>query len=168
MLSYRLNYRFNQVFLTFVILCGIIAGTSNVSRAANLGVHDYSTPGVQVILLSVKRTSDGNLTLRWGYHNTTSKPLTIGKDSGAQSSTNGPYSLGWDTYVMASGTQYAVIKDPHVLAGMHPGFASDPSYSLAPHQTFTTWAKVPAPGTDVKAVTVYIRGADPFEDVPIS
>jgi hypothetical protein len=163
-----LTHRFYRMLITFVILCGVLAVAPNVSRAANLGVHDYSTAGVQVILLSVKRTSDGYLTLRWAYHNTTGSSQTIGKDSGAQSATNGPWSLAWDVYVIAGGAQYALIKNPTVLAGTHSGNAGDPTYALGPHQTFTTWAKVSAPGSAVKTVTVVIRGADPFEDIPIS
>jgi hypothetical protein len=165
-----LIHRLSRLSLTLAILCSMLAWSPNVSRAASLGVHDYSTPGVQVILLSVKRTSDGYLTLRWAYHNTTSSPQTIGKDSGAQSSTNGPWSLAWDVYVVSAGTKYELIKDQTgtPLAGTKPGNAGDPSYALGPHLTFTTWAKVPAPGKDVTTVTVYIRGAEPFEDVPIS
>ena len=163
-----LTNRLNRVFFTFAILCGMVAAPANVAQAANLGVHDYSTPGVQVVLLSVKRTSDGNLTLRWAYHNTTGSPKNIGADTSAQSSTNPQWSLAWDVYVMAGGTRYALITSPTVLAGTHPGYYFTQTYAVAPHQTFATWAKVPAPGKDIKTVTVYIRGADPFEDIPLS
>lgn len=167
-----LVHHLNRLFLTFAILCFMLVGSPNVSRAANLGVHDDEVAGVQVILLSVKRTSDGFLTLKWAYHNTTDSSKTIDADSGAQSATNWPWSLAWDTYVEAGNTKYVLIKDQTgtPLAGTHSagtGPQGQQAYILAPHTTFTTWAKLAAPPKDVTKVTVYILGTDPFEDIPI-
>jgi predicted transcriptional regulator len=39
--------------------------------------------------------------------------------------------------------------------------------SLAPGQVLTTWAKFPAPPTNVDKISIYISRVQPFEDVPI-
>jgi hypothetical protein len=164
-----LTRRLSQVIFAFAILYSGLVGVPRMSQAATLGTHNYYVTGVQVILLSVKRTSDGYLTLRWEYHNTTGSPQTIGADSGAQSATNGPWSLAWDINVMAGGSQYALVTSPTVLAGTHPAKdAGTPTYVLGPHKTFETWAKVPSPPKTATSCTVIIRGADPFEDIPIT
>jgi hypothetical protein len=156
--------------------CGLIG--TNLSAAqgadpavapkpANLGVQDYESPGVQVVLFSVKRGSDGYVTVRWGYHNTTSRPQNIGANTGAMSGAwSGPYSLAWDFYVTAGDTKYATADGGGgKLAASH---GPNKVVVVGPKQTLATWAKVKDPGKDVKTVTVYVQGAAPFDDIPIS
>jgi hypothetical protein len=120
------------------------------------------------VLLSLARGTDGFLTLRWGYRNTSTSPKTVGANTTAQAMQwSAPYSLAWDVYVMANGQQYPVVRGNHMLLAMpHAGNAK--TIVVLPNQTYATWAKVKDPGSDVKAVSVYIQGVAPFENVPIS
>lgn len=134
---------------------------------ANLGVQDYEVPGVQVVLFSVKRGSDGYITVRWGYRNTTSTPKNIGTNTTATSGAwSGPYSLAWDFYLMAGGAKYATADggDGKLAASHGPNKV----VVIGPKQTLATWAKVKDPGKDVKTVGVYVQGAAPFDEIPIS
>ena len=40
-------------------------------------------------------------------------------------------------------------------------------FSLEPGKSKAAWAKFPAPPPDTKAISIYIPGAPPFEDVPL-
>jgi hypothetical protein len=128
-----------------------------------LAVQRYEVDGVQVELLSVKRTSDGYLTVKWQYRNTTDKPVTIGANTGAmRSAWSAPYSLSWDFRVLANGKE---LKVPgQTMAAKHGN-----KINVVPaKKVLTTWAKVPDPGADVQKVNVSIQGADPFEDVAVT
>lgn len=155
-------------YLVFSSLSGARAADTATASSPNLGVQDYSAAGVQVVLLSVKRTSDGFLTIKWGYHNTTNSPKQIGEDSTAMAGAwSAPFSLAWDMYVTAAGTQFKVANAPNgdLLAGTHPGPAK--TVVVGPKQTYNTWAKLHAPPSDVTKVTVTIQGVSPFEDIAI-
>jgi hypothetical protein len=133
------------------------------STATPLAVQKYEVDGVQVELLSVKRSS-GFLTVKWQYRNTTAQPQAIGEHTGAMSGAwSGPYSLSWDFRVLANGQE---IKVPgQTLAQKH---GPDKIVVIKPKKVYSTWAKVPDPGADVQKVTVNIQGADPFDDVTVT
>lgn len=128
-----------------------------------IAVQKYEVEGVQVELLSVKRTSDTMLTVKWQYRNTTDKPQTIGANTGAmRSAWSAPYSLSWDFKVIANGKELTVPG--HTMAAKH----GNKTNVIPPKKVLTTWAKVPDPGPDVQKVSVSIQGADPFDDVSVT
>lgn len=152
--------------LAAVIFALSIPFAASIVRAADLGMQDYEVSGVQVHLLSVKRTSANSLTVKWQYRNTTSAPQKLGESfSGIGSSER--FSLTSDFYVSdPSGAKYSVLMDPShdPMASSHAG---SKVVMLGPKQTMTVWAKVAGPPADVTKVTVYVPGCAPFEDVPI-
>lgn len=161
-----------HLLLRLAVACGLFFGSlSGAALAASsppLGVQDYEVPGVQVVLLSLKRTSDGYVTAKWAYHNTTSSAKAIGNNTsvinGAWST---PFSLAWDAYISAGGQQYKVAPGgAGLLAGSHGG--NNKTLVLGPKMTYATWAKFKDPGKDVTKASISIQGTAPFEDVPIS
>ena len=138
---------------------------SPAPAAATLGTQPYDdAPGVQVTLISLTRTN-GSITARWSYHNTTSGPLQIAKSFKGMGYSE-PYSLSYDAYLLDGTTKYPVLKDrAYPIAGTHPG---SKVVTLAAGQTYATWAKFPDPGPSTTAITVVIPGAQPFENVTIS
>jgi hypothetical protein len=153
--------------LIFASAAAAAAGSpSPAPAAAALGTQSYAdAPGVQVTLLSLART-DGSITARWSYRNTTSGPLDIGTSFTGKGFSE-PYSLSYYAYLLAGTTKYPVLKDEksHPYAGTHPGHKV---VTLGAGETYETWAKFPDPGASTTAVTVVIPGAAPFENVPIS
>ena len=168
----RVSRAFSLLTIVYCLIF-VLSGpkSANIAQAAttNLGVQDYEVSGVEVVLLSVKRTSDGFVTLKWAYQNTTNSPKTIGANTGAMEGAWGaPYSLAWDVSVGAAGATYKVPPGTHggLMAGSHAGPAK--TVVVGAKQTYATWAKIAGVPKDVTKVTVYIQGTDPFEEIPIS
>jgi hypothetical protein len=161
---------FLRSLLSLAITFGLL-GTPLVSAPAatspNLGVQKYDDiDGVDVVLLSVKRSSGNLLYVRWQYRNNTATPKILGKNfSGMGSSEN--WSLTWDFYVMDGATKYGVARDSsqNPIAATH---AWPKTVTLGPKRVYETWAKVNAPPPDVAKMSVYVPDTEPFEDVPIS
>lgn len=130
--------------------------------------QDYEVAGVKVTLLSVKRIPGDKLELRWQYTNTTSLPKTLGESFQGMGSSEA-YSLTWGTYVAdpVGNIKYDVVKQPNgePVAGSHAGRKR---FVLGPRTTYMTWAQTVAPPANVKSVTVYIPGVEPFNAVTIS
>lgn len=149
--------------------CSVLAAApapapATVGAETPIAVQDYEVEGVKVELLSVKRTSDGFLTVRWQYRNTTDQPKTIGANTGAMAGAwSAPYSLSWDLRVIAAGKE---LKVPgQTMAAKHAKKVT----VLAPKKVLANWAKVPDPGPDVQKVSVTLQGIPaPFDEVPIS
>jgi hypothetical protein len=153
--------------VAFGLSFGNLGGAALAASPPPLGVQDYEVPGVQVLLLSLKRTSDGYITAKWAYHNTTSSAKTIGSNTGViNGAWSTPFSLAWDAFISAGGQQYKVVPGgAGLLAGTHGG---NKTLVLGPKMTYATWAKFKDPGKDVTKVSVSIQGAAPFDDAPIS
>jgi hypothetical protein len=170
----RVLWSFTAVGALLVTLAGpgLAQSTNTTTSAApaNLAVADYDVPGVQIVLLSLKRGSDGYLTLRWAYRNTTTSPKTIGGDSTAMNGAwSANYSLAYDAYITAAGKQYQAVRTSGgMLAEKHGGTFASKTIVVGANQTYTTWAKFKDPGAEVSKVSVYLQGVPPFEDVPIS
>ncbi len=136
---------------------------------AAIAVSDYEVEGVEVALLSVKRVSDGTLTVKWEYRNKTDKPKRLGESFKGMGWSE-PFSLVYDAYLVDAHNKmkYPVVKDTkgNLVAGKHGGHGK--VFVLEPKKTLGTWAKFIAVPPDVKIISVFIPGAQPFEDVPIS
>jgi hypothetical protein len=139
------------------------------SPASAIAVNDYEVDGVEVALLSVKRISDGTLTVKWQYRNKTNQPKKLGESFKGMGWSE-PFSLVYDAYVVdaRNKTKYPVLKDTRgdLVAGKHPGTRK--VVVLEPKQTLGAWAKFAAPPADAKKISVFIPGTQPFEDVGIS
>ncbi len=135
---------------------------------APLAVGDYEVSGVEVALLSVKRVSDGTLTVKWEYRNKTGEAKKLGESFKGMGWSE-PFSLVYDAYLVDARNKmkYPVVKDTRgdLVAGKHPGHSK--VVVLAPKQTLGEWAKFMAVPADVKTISVFIPGVAPFEDVPI-
>jgi hypothetical protein len=138
------------------------------AAAAALGVGDYEVDGVEVALLSVKRVSDGTLTVKWEYRNKAEKPEKLGESFKGMGWSE-PFSLVYDAYLVDARNRmkYPVVKDTkgNLVAGKHGGKGK--VFVLEPGRTLVTWAKFIAVPPDVKKISVFIPGVAPFEDVPI-
>jgi len=135
---------------------------------AALAVSDYEVSGVEVALLSVKRVSDGTLTVKWEYRNKTGEPKKLGESFKGMGWSE-PFSLVYDAYLLDARNKmkYPVLKDTegNLVAGKHGGHGK--VFVLEPKKTLGTWAKFIAVPSNVKKISVFIPGAQPFEDVPI-
>ena len=144
------------------------SGAQKVAGPASLGVNDYEVEGVEVALLSVKRVSDGTLTVKWEYRNRTDQPKKLGASFKGMGWSE-PFSLVYDAYLVDARNRmkYPVVKDTRgdLVAGKHPGHGK--VVVLGPKQTLGTWAKFIAVPAEVTKISVFIPGVQPFEDVPI-
>ncbi len=137
------------------------------ARAQGLGVEEHQVGGVDVVLLDVRRTTDDVLTVKWEYRNKTDERKRLTDQSTGWID---PYRLAADAYVLdnVNKIKYEVALDEkrHPIAGRHGGQNS--WIFVGPKQTVATWAKFQAPPGGIEKVTVFIPGAAPFENVPIS
>jgi hypothetical protein len=144
------------------------AADDQSAAPAPLAVGDYEVDGVEVALLSVKRVSDGTLTVKWSYRNKTNEPKKLGESFEGMGSSEA-YSLVWHAYLVDAKNKmkYPVVKDSSgdpVAARHAPGKV----VILGPKKTLNTWAKFIAVPAGTKKISVFIPGTQPFEDVPIS
>lgn len=75
-----------------------------------------------------------------------------------------------EVYLMdtAAGKKYEVLKDEKGQFIAYRTSGWNQWYdSMKPNETTTLWMKFPAPGVEVKAITLQLPGMAPFEDVPI-
>ena len=135
------------------------------SKQEGLGIQEHEVGGVDVVLMEAKRTSGDTLTLKWQYRNKTqeNKEIATGKGSWVDS-----YLFSYEAYLIdpVNKKKYLILKDEkgNPIAARHEG---KKGISLAPGQTLTTWAKFPAPPTNVETISVYIPRVQPFEDISI-
>lgn len=145
----------------------LAAAPQNAGSESSLGTSDYEVDGVQVVLLSVKRISDGTLTVKWEYRNTTDQPKKLGASFEGMGSSE-MFSLVWHAYLVDAPhrTKYPVVKDErgNPVAARH---AAGKVVVLGPKKTLGVWAKFIAVPMETKKISVFIPGTQPFEDVPI-
>ncbi len=144
------------------------AGPADPGGAAPaIAVSDYEVEGVEVDLLSVKRVSDGTLTVKWEYRNKTDQPKKLGASFRGMGWSE-PFSLVYDAYLVDARNRmkYVVVRDTRgdLVAGKHAGRKV---VVLEPRKTLGTWAKFMAVPAEVSKISVFIPGTQPFEDVAI-
>ena len=153
------------------LIVGLIGGISLVAilgaTAANAeklaGVIesvDAEWSGIQTDLLEVKRMSDNTIRARWRWRNTTEKKVHLFSSDGARDA------MKEQTYLIdpVNKKKHFVVTDAQgKVVGTALGFLS-----LEANQTFSAWAKFPAPPPNVEKITVVIAKTPPFEDVPIA
>lgn len=117
---------------------------------------DSDISGIAIELTSIQKSGD-NITVRFKYISTRDKPTRIDKDSGQQVS---------DMYYVdpKNKKKYPVIKDTEGKP-----LSSNLDYFEVPAgEAKAGWAKFPAPPADVTTISVYLPGAPPFENVPLT
>jgi len=155
------------IIALLLALMAAAAAASPTGSSGALGTQSYQdAPGVQVVLNSVTRTN-GTLTVKWSYRNTSKDDQVLGAQSRRLGPESEKFSLTWDAYLLDGTTKIPVLLDDrkYPVAGTH---AWPKAMTLAAGQQYATWAKFEDPGADTKTITVVIPGADPFENVPIS
>ncbi|HEY7002498.1 MAG TPA: hypothetical protein VH330_12235 [Candidatus Udaeobacter sp.] len=118
---------------------------------------DGDTSGLSVELTSVQKTGD-TITIRFKYINSSDKGIYMLGQIGGQVDDK-------IYYVDAKNKKkYLVIRDSEqkaLASAMH-------DLDLKAGETKGCWAKFPAPPADTAAISVYIPGAPPFENVPLA
>ena len=140
--------------------------TSPTTGETPLAVGEHESGGVEVALIQVNRASGDTLNVRWRYHNGTQEEQTLFE---VLSSWYTQYKLAADTYILDLENQ----KKHLVLTADGNPITSQTTHDygtlvLDPDGTINAWAKFPAPPSTVEAISVYISGVPPFEDIPIS
>jgi hypothetical protein len=117
---------------------------------------DSDISGIGLELTSVQRTGD-TIVVRLKYISTRDKPTRIDNEAGQQVS---------DMYYVDAKNKkkYPIIKDTEGK----PLSSNLTYFEVGAGETKAGWAKFPAPPPDVTAISVYIPGAPPFENVPIA
>jgi outer membrane protein OmpA-like peptidoglycan-associated protein len=135
--------------------------------AAAIATQDGETAGLRVDVTRVARGTGGLLDVVVRYANTGSAPVKMPNRGSA------PASRFASTYAVdsASRRKFEVARDktgqPLSSESIELG-ASASGESLAPGEALSLWAKLLAPADSVKAVSVYVPLAPPFDNVPIS
>ena len=137
--------------------------------AAPIGSAETNTPGITVDLMSLERKGSV-LTLKWAVRNTNTDP----------SASKPQVKFGYQgqnarTYLVdeESGTKYFVLTDKEgkSVASTHE-YVGDRSFGVAEYiesgASRRYWAKFPAPPPEVKELTVFFDGTEPFEAAPIA
>lgn len=137
--------------------------------AAPIASAESNTPGITVDLISLERKASV-LTMKWAVRNTNTDAAT-GKKR-VQFAYMGSNSR---TYLVdeESGTKYFVLTDKEgkSVASAHNYIGSEMhgvSEDIEAGATLRYWAKYPAPPPEVKVLTVFFDGTEPFESAPIT
>lgn len=134
---------------------GHLAAQSTVTLPMKV---DSDITGVSVELTSVQKTGD-TIMVRFKYINGGDK------STGVLYTQVGGQIEDMIYYVDAKNKKkYLVIRDTE----KNPLTSALHNLSVGPGETKGCWAKFPAPPADVTAVSVYVPGAPPFENVPIA
>ena len=121
--------------------------------------QDTNIGGIVSEIIQCKR-KNGVLTIKMRLRNTGDKKKGVSiTDGGA----------AYDKYYLTAGDKkYFILRDSEKvpLATQDNGSYVNPN--IDKDDTFTWWAKYPAPPADVKAITFYTGLTAPFEDLPIT
>jgi hypothetical protein len=144
--------------LAVIVLVAVASlGHLAAQSAATLPMKvDSDISGISLELTSVLKTGD-TIMVRFKYISTRDKATRIDNESGQQVS---------DMYYVDAKNKkkYPIIKDTEG----NPLSSNLKYLDVGAGETKAGWAKLPAPPPDVTAISVYIPGAPPFENVPIA
>jgi hypothetical protein len=137
-----------------VMSAGRLAAQSPVTLPAKV---DGDVNGLSVELTAVQKTND-TILVRFKYINTSDKEIQMYGVAGGEIQDK-------IYYIDAKNKKkYPLIRDSE----NNPISSALRSVNIAPGETKICWGKFPAPPSDVTAISVYIPGAPPFENVPIA
>ena len=123
--------------------------------------QDSNAPGVAAELTQCKR-SEGVLSVKVRFRNTSSKTVEFQIFHGGNSEEREK------AYVTAGSKKYFILKDSGGAFLTSPSDYCGVCVRLEAGQTFTWWAKFPAPPADVKKINLMTPITPPFEDVPVT
>ena len=142
------------MFAALLGTAGYLAAQSAVTLPMKV---DSDISGMSVELTAVQKTGD-TIMVRFKYINGGDKNVTLYMKVGGQVEDK-------IYYVDAKNKKkYLVIRDTE----NHPLASALHDLTVDPGETKGCWAKFPAPPADVTAISVYIPGAPPFENVPLA
>ena len=144
--------------LTVIVFVGVASlGHLAAQSAVTLPIKvDSDVSGIGLELTSVQKTGD-TIMVRFKYISTRDKPIRVDNETGQ--------SVSDMYYVDAKNKKkYPIIKD----TDGNPLSSNLKYLDVGAGETKAGWAKFPAPPPDVTAISVYIPGAPPFENVPIA
>ena len=121
--------------------------------------QDTNIGGIVTEIIQCKR-KNGVLTIKMRLRNTSDKKKGVSITDG---------SAAYDKYYLTAGDKkYFILRDSEKvpLATQDNGNYVNPD--IDKDDTFTWWAKYPAPPADVKTITFYTGLTAPFEDLPIT
>jgi hypothetical protein len=142
------------VFVTVASL-GHLAAQSAVTLPMKV---DSDITGVSVELTSVQKTGD-TIMVRFKYINSGDKSTGV-----LYTQVGGQIEDMIYCVDAKNKKKYLVIRDTE----KNPLTSALHNLSVGPGETKGCWAKFPAPPADVTAISVYIPGAPPFENVPLT
>lgn len=121
--------------------------------------QDTNISGLVAEITQCKR-KDGVLTIKVRLNNTSNKKAGIGFTNGY-----GAY----DKYYLTAGDQkYFVLRDSEGVPLATDEGGGYTNIDIEKGESYTWWAKYPAPPAEVTSVTFYSAFAPPFEDLPIT
>jgi hypothetical protein len=133
-----------------------------------IATSEYEVDGVEVALLSVNRVADGTITVKWEYRNKTDAPKELGASFTGMGSSEA-FSLNYYAYLTdaRARTKYPVLRDERgvPVAARHAGRKV---VTLGARKSLSTWAKFGAPPVGVARISIFIPGAQPFEEITIA
>jgi hypothetical protein len=135
--------------------------TAPAPAAASSGViqtQDTTYPGVVAELTECRR-KEGVLNIKVRFHNTSSKDVRI---------TIYSFRNQEKYYVTAKSKKYFILKDSDGAYLTPADTNGDLNPSIGPGESYTWWAKYPAPPADVMKITLLTPITTPFDDVPIT
>jgi len=142
-------------------LLGLGALPVDAQKAAGvIDTLDAEWSGVQTDLLEVRRMSDNTIRVRWRWRNTGDKDASVyAAEAGSL--------LRSETYLLdpVNKKKMLVVTD---AKGQPIATNIGMSFQVKAKESFSAWAKFPAPPPDVEKITVVIAKTPPFEDVPIT
>ena len=142
------------LLLTFLSLSHVGAQQSSPGALPLKIESDLS--GISMEVTSVQKTGD-TIMIRFKYISARDKPTRI--DSETHQEVNHMY------YVDSKNKKkYLIIKDTE----NNPLSSALKYFEVGAGETRSAWAKFAAPPPDVTTISVYIPGAPPFENVPIT
>lgn len=131
------------------------------SAAATIQKEDTQIDGVTAEVTSAARTDGDTVTIKYKFTNTGQKEIEL--DLTGYS----PDNLSAKVYYIDSKNKkkYLVVTDAAdtPICSMLKG-----STKLAPGESKSGWAKLPAPPANVATISIYLPGTPPFEGVSIS
>ena len=123
--------------------------------------QDSNAPGVVGELTQCKR-SEGVLSVKVRFHNTSGKAVEFDIFHGGNDSEREK------AFITAASKKYFILKDSGGEYLTSQGEGGGLKVKLDPGQSYTWWAKFPAPASEVKKLTLMTPVTPPFEDVPIT
>lgn len=143
--------------LLFAIATAVFALPAGAQQPAALASQETNLAGVTVEVTEFKRRGN-TLTAKVRYVSTAPEALTL--------------DVEYDkSYVLdaANGKKYEILRDDakKYIAAMGPSYSDRYWNTIKPGERLTVWMKFPAPPPEVKAATLQLDDAPPFDDLAI-